>query len=119
MAAPLTQRDNTGVVTGVVTRVDAQGRPYVEVPRVAPGFEFGPVLSSAGALSAGDRVVVGFLEGLPDTPVAVARVGGPTSTDIELDDATMAEIVDEVLLDLEPSVDLVVKFDNVLAGGTP
>lgn len=77
MAAPLTQRDNTGVVTGVVTRVDDQGRPYLEVPRVAPGFEFGPVLSAAGELAAGDRVVAGFIEGLPDAPVILARVPGP------------------------------------------
>lgn len=83
MAAPRTDRTNTGVVTGVVTRVDDQGRPYLEVDRVARGFEFGPVLSAAGELVAGDRVVAGFLEGLPDTPVILSRVPGPRAAPVE------------------------------------
>lgn len=78
MAAPRTDRTNTGVVVGVVTRLDGTGRPFVEVDRVARGFEFGPLLSAAGALEVGDRVVVGFLEGLPDSPIIIGRVPGPS-----------------------------------------
>lgn len=89
-----------GVWRGTVTRLAASGRPYVEVPRLVAGFEFGPcdlyaplgaTTTAAGAhddgaggsvpdhahdvpaLSAGDPVLVAFIEGRIDDPVVLGR----------------------------------------------
>lgn len=88
--------DAAGLWRGTVTRVEAgTGRPYVEVPRLTPGFEYGPlpfVTADAGAATepagadahthaltprpwaAGDRVLVGFLEGRNDDLVVLGRL---------------------------------------------
>lgn len=99
---PRRGRTASGVWRGVVTRV-AGGRPFVEVARFAAGREFGPLevlqgpwtvglrteAEAGGAgesafashthgagldLAAGDRVLVAFVEGNPDSPVVLGRL---------------------------------------------
>ncbi len=63
-----------GVWRGKVTRLSG-GRPLVEVPRLAPGYEFGPLEALPGViLAAGDRVLVGLVEGRLDDLVLVRRL---------------------------------------------
>lgn len=88
--------DAAGLWRGTVTRADATtGRPYVEVPRLTPGFEYGPLpylvdddaastgpggtdahthAQEARAWAKGDRVLVGFLEGRNDDLVVLGRL---------------------------------------------
>lgn len=67
-----------GAWRGRVTRFDVDGFPYVEIPRLAAGYEYGPVeaLVASFSLGLGDRVLVVFLEGRQDDPVIVGRFGG-------------------------------------------
>ena len=76
MAAASSAGGGSGLQVGTVTRV-VGGKPYVTLPRQAAGFEYGPLLSTAGPLLVEDRVIVGFIEGMPDQPVVVGRLGGP------------------------------------------
>jgi hypothetical protein len=89
-----------GVWKGTVTRL-VGGRPMVEIPRLARGAEYGPCESVEGFASAtealsqesvgdhgththsvtapaswtaGDRVLVAFVEGNQDDPVVVGRL---------------------------------------------
>lgn len=57
--------------TGRVTRVTVDGRVYVELSDVAPGFEFGPVLDTVGGLTVGDRVITTGLARDPDALVVI------------------------------------------------
>lgn len=78
MAAPSSRAryDGSGTTLGVITRLAADG-VYLELPRAAAGYEYGPAPSAAGEVLVGDTVVVAFLDDNPDTPVVMARVGGP------------------------------------------
>lgn len=62
---------NAGVYLGTVTRLDGS-TAYVEVPRLAPGFEY-PARHPAG-IEAGDAVAVAFLEGGRDELVVLVRL---------------------------------------------
>lgn len=65
-----------GLWLGTVTRLDAAGA-YVEVPRLAAGYEYGPArypAEDAGILAAGDDVVVAFLEDGLDELVVLVRL---------------------------------------------
>jgi hypothetical protein len=66
----------TGAHTARVTRVDVNDRVYVELPDVAPGFEFGPVIDTVGGLTVDDRVVVTCLARDEDELVVIGLVGG-------------------------------------------
>lgn len=70
-------RAAAGVWRGRVTRV-VDGYPYVELPRLAAGYEYGPLeaLVSVSSVAVGDRVLVAFVEGRADDPVIVGRFGG-------------------------------------------
>lgn len=61
--------------TGRVTRVTVDGRVYVELSDVAPGFEFGPVLDTVGGLTVGDRVITTGLARDPDALVVIGLLG--------------------------------------------
>lgn len=61
---------NAGVYLGTVTRVDGP-TAYVEVPRLAPGFEYP---ARHGGAVAGDEVAVAFLEGGRDELVVLLRL---------------------------------------------
>lgn len=93
----------TGLWRAEVTRIKAD-RPYVKIPRLTGNLEYGPLDSLEGvftlegvetentggldfgahahalfaggsrALVAGDRVIVGFLEGRVDDPVLLGRL---------------------------------------------
>lgn len=66
-----------GVWKGTVTRVDGDGRPFVEVERYAPGYEFGPLeylQSVTLPFVVGDRVAVSFVEGRGDAVIVLGRV---------------------------------------------
>lgn len=77
MAAPSSRAryDGSGATLGVITRLAADG-VYLELPRVAAGYEYGPAPSAAGTLLEGDTVVVTFLDDNPDTPLVIARIAG-------------------------------------------
>lgn len=67
---------NAGVYLGTVTRVTG-ATCYVELPRLAKGFEYGPApypSEYAGSLASGDRVAVAFLEGGRDDVVVLVRL---------------------------------------------
>jgi hypothetical protein len=50
------------VELGTVTRLDGDGRPYAEIPALAAGREFGPLLLAGGVeVEPGTRVVVAFV----------------------------------------------------------
>ena len=66
-------RRPAGVHTARVIRVTANG-PIVEVPRLAQGFEEGPLLSCVVGLAAGDRVIVAALAHDPDALVVLGRL---------------------------------------------
>lgn len=79
---------------GRVARVDADGRPHVEVPSLAAGYAFGPLEVAAGtpALVAGDRVVVATMSAVDEDLVVIASLGAeapPTDfvTATQLDEA--------------------------------
>lgn len=57
-----------GVYVGTVTRVDAAGGVYVDVPRLTAGLEYGPcvALAAGGPYTPGARVLVAALEGRRD-----------------------------------------------------
>lgn len=65
----------SGVWLGTVTRVDAAGGVFLELPRLSADREHGPVPVIGGAvLVAGDRVAVGLLEGNPDRVIVLGRI---------------------------------------------
>lgn len=64
-----------GLVTGTVVRLTANG-PIVEVPRIAPGYEEGPLLTTVANLAPGDKVILSALAHDPDTLIVVGLVGG-------------------------------------------
>lgn len=71
---------NAGVYLATVTRVTGTVC-YLEVPRLAKGFEYGPAgypseygPASLAPIEQGDRVVVAFLEGGRDDLVVVTRL---------------------------------------------
>lgn len=77
MAFPRTERTSGGSIhLATVTRV-TDGHPYAESVKLAAGFEYGPLISAAGTLLAGDKVLLGFMEDQPDDPVILGRIGGP------------------------------------------
>lgn len=65
-----------GVHQGVITRVDG-GDVYLEIPRLSPGLEYGPVLACEVPTpwAAGQQVLCAFLEGRRDEPAVVCRLG--------------------------------------------
>lgn len=85
-----------GLYRGRVLRVDNLRRPYVSIPRLSGDYEYGPLeviegpwfLAQTGEficttphrhtidvlLDAGDRVLLGFLEGDPDSPIVLGRL---------------------------------------------
>ncbi|KWW97393.1 hypothetical protein LI90_4365 (plasmid) [Carbonactinospora thermoautotrophica] len=70
------QSPGAGVWVGTVTRVEG-GALYVEVPRLAPGLEFGPCLAvevPGVAWAAGDRCLVACLEGRVDDLAVIGRL---------------------------------------------
>jgi hypothetical protein len=75
-ARPTPSRTWAGVHRGSVTRVDAGGRPFVELPRLAPGHEYGPLeyVETPTPWEVGDRVLLAFVEGRGDTPVVLGRL---------------------------------------------
>lgn len=87
----------TGAQPAKVTRVTVDGRTYVELPDVAPGFEFGPVLDTVGDLEVGERVIVTALARDADELVVIGVLGGrpgggldpadlePYATDVDLE----------------------------------
>lgn len=80
MASPRTRSsgsDSAGTTLGTVTGLDPDGGVYLELPRVAAGYQYGPALSTVAGLAVGDSVVVGFIDDNPDTPVVLGRIGGP------------------------------------------
>lgn len=71
---------NPGVYLGTIAKVK-DAVCYVEVPRLAKGYSYGPAPypsdyapSSDNPLTKGDRVVVGFIEGGHDDLVVLARL---------------------------------------------
>jgi hypothetical protein len=70
-----------GIYRGTVTRTAGAQLVYLTVPSLSPGREYGPVETltvphgvpdtggSGRTLTAGDRVVVGLLDGRPDDVV--------------------------------------------------
>ena len=71
---------NAGAYLGTITRVTG-ATAYVELPRLAAGFEYGPAgypseYAQAGEtpLEVGDRVAVAFLEGGRDDVVVLLRL---------------------------------------------
>jgi hypothetical protein len=65
-----------GVHQGVVTRVEGAD-VYVEVPRLSPGLEYGPVLACEVATpwAPAQAVLVACLEGRRDELAIVCRLG--------------------------------------------
>lgn len=71
-----------------VVSVDDDGLPYVEVPELGVGYEFGPCQSTAaGPWERGDRVFVQSVAGILEDVVIVGRIdpdpddgGGTTPT---------------------------------------
>lgn len=64
---------NAGVHIGKVVRMTADG-PYVELPRIARGFQLGPLTNTVTGLAAGDKVILAPLAHDPDSYVVLARV---------------------------------------------
>lgn len=62
-----------GVHIGTVVRVTAEG-PYVELPRIAKGFQLGPLTNTVAGLAKGNRVIVAPLAHDSDTFVVIGRV---------------------------------------------
>lgn len=77
-------RPSAGVHVGTVTRITADG-PYVELRRVAAGFEFGPVLTAVPDLAVGDPIVAMPLASDPDSFVVLGRHSGPPPPPTEHD----------------------------------
>lgn len=73
---PRTAVAGAGVHQGVITRVDGVDL-YLEIPRLSPGLEYGPVLACEVATpwAAGQQVLAAFLEGRRDEPAVVCRLG--------------------------------------------
>lgn len=72
-----------GVYTGVVTRVDdVLQQVWVEVARLTPGFQFGPLGVVGGILPVvGDRVAVQFVENRTSDMLVIGVVRTPVSAD--------------------------------------
>lgn len=69
---------SAGVYVGTVTRTTAAGECFVEVARLAPGYEYGPAMAPAvDQPVAGDEVIVTILEEDGGDLVILARVGDP------------------------------------------
>lgn len=66
----------SGVWLADVTRVNAEGRPYVAITRLTGDYEYGPLFNGVGTLVRGDRVFVSFLGDSDDEPVIIAKEGG-------------------------------------------
>lgn len=64
-----------GVYRATITRVDG---PFVWVraPRLAATVDYGPleIVETATTIAVGDRVVVAFLEGIPDQLIVIGRL---------------------------------------------
>ena len=75
--------DVSGVYLGTVTRVDeALQQVWVEVARLTPGFQYGPLTVTGVALPAvGERVAVEFLENRTNDIVVLGVVRTPMSPD--------------------------------------
>jgi hypothetical protein len=71
----------SGVWAGNVTRIDTElNRVWVEIPRLTPGYQYGPLPFAGLQLpSLGDRVLCEFLEGKTSDLVVVAVVKTPSS----------------------------------------
>jgi hypothetical protein len=65
---------NPGVYLGEVTRI-VDGIPYVEIPRLAVGYEYPARSSITYVPEAGHDVAVGFLEGGDEELVILLRLG--------------------------------------------
>lgn len=72
--------------TGRVSRVTVDGRVYVELADVAPGFEFGPVLDTVGGLAVGDRIIATPLARDADELVVIGILGGRDAGDYATDE---------------------------------
>lgn len=75
--------DPQGVYTGTVTRVDdVLQQVWVEVARLTPGFQFGPLSVVGASLPAvGDRVAVQFVENRTNDMLVIGVVRTPLSAD--------------------------------------
>lgn len=72
--AQLGDGTNAGVYLGEVTRIDADGTVYVEVPRIAAEYEFPGRAGADYTPTVGDNVAVGFLEGGREELIILLRL---------------------------------------------
>lgn len=74
----------TGVFAGNVTRVDRGSyRVWVEISRLTPGFQFGPLSFSGTEFPrVGDRVTCEFVEGRTSEIIVTGTVKTPSSPDL-------------------------------------
>lgn len=72
-----------GVFTGTVTRVNPDlQQVWVEVARLTPGFQYGPLMVAGSSLpQVGDRVAVQFLENRTNDMLVLGVVRTPLSND--------------------------------------
>lgn len=70
---PTAPARTSGVHIGKVLRVTGEG-PYVELPRIAKGYQLGPLVTVVTGLVKGDKVILAPLAHDPDSYVVLGRV---------------------------------------------